>query len=179
MRFDPKLIQPDDAPLDPHGELDLPDDLLELAAQLGDDAGFLSARYPAPLPLTAELAEKDKVATTPATPSVTHESTAPWMRRSTWLTLGATSALLILGAIGWYRPQQATPVAMPPAHAIMNNEVSATEPTPLPSLPIEGARSAPRTVPATMLLNGVSGPELEGLLDLWQSDGESETRISI
>jgi hypothetical protein len=30
-----------------------------------------------------------------------------------------------------------------------------------------------------MFLNGVSGPELEGLLDLWENDGQQDSRISI
>ena len=47
MPFDPRLIHPDDAPLGPDGDLDLPDDLSALAEQLSDDAVHLSARYPA------------------------------------------------------------------------------------------------------------------------------------
>lgn len=47
MPFDPKLVQQAEAPLDAAGELQLPEDLLELAAQLGDDAQYLAKLYPA------------------------------------------------------------------------------------------------------------------------------------
>jgi hypothetical protein len=46
MPFDPKLIRPDDPPLTPNGELDLPSDLKALAEQLGDAAAYLAACYP-------------------------------------------------------------------------------------------------------------------------------------
>ena len=46
MPFDPKLIRPDEPPLMPNGELDLPSDLKALAEQLGDDAAHLAATYP-------------------------------------------------------------------------------------------------------------------------------------
>lgn len=47
MPFDPKLVQQAEAPLTDAGELQLPDDLLELATQLGDDAQHLAKLYPA------------------------------------------------------------------------------------------------------------------------------------
>ena len=46
---DKQVIHPDNAPLKDSGELDLPDDLLELAAQLGDDARHLASTYPGSL----------------------------------------------------------------------------------------------------------------------------------
>jgi hypothetical protein len=45
-RFDPKLVEQAEAPLTDSGDLLLPDDLLELAAQLGDDAQYLAKLYP-------------------------------------------------------------------------------------------------------------------------------------
>ncbi|HEX5105843.1 MAG TPA: hypothetical protein VFV87_18625, partial [Pirellulaceae bacterium] len=47
MPFDPKLIHPDQAPLFPDGEIDLPPDLAALGEQLRDDARHLAACYPA------------------------------------------------------------------------------------------------------------------------------------
>ena len=44
--FDPKVIGPEAPPLDAAGDLQLPDCLLELAAQLGDDAQHLAKLYP-------------------------------------------------------------------------------------------------------------------------------------
>jgi hypothetical protein len=59
MRFDPRLIHPDDPPQKTGGELDLPADLAALAEQLSDDAAHLAARYPGPpdpqVALAAEL----------------------------------------------------------------------------------------------------------------------------
>src|SRR5262249_5244777 len=46
MRFDPKVVRGDNAPLTPDGEIDLPAELAELAEQLGDDAAHLAATYP-------------------------------------------------------------------------------------------------------------------------------------
>ena len=61
MPFDPRIIHPDEAPLGPNGDLDLPDDLSALAEQLADDAAHLSARYPADrqpqVALAAELVQ--------------------------------------------------------------------------------------------------------------------------
>ena len=47
MSFDPKLIHPDEPPLTPAGDIDLPDDLAALAEQLSDDATHLATCYPA------------------------------------------------------------------------------------------------------------------------------------
>src|SRR5262245_4554614 len=46
MRFDPKLIHPEEPPLDAAGELDLPADLAALGEQLRDDAAHLAAKFP-------------------------------------------------------------------------------------------------------------------------------------
>ena len=45
-RFDPKLVEQAEAPITDSGDLMLPDDLQELAAQLGDDAQHLAKLYP-------------------------------------------------------------------------------------------------------------------------------------
>src|SRR5439155_15895492 len=50
MPFDPKLVHPDQPPLSPAGDLDLPDDLAALAQQLANDAAHLSASYPPSCP---------------------------------------------------------------------------------------------------------------------------------
>ena len=62
MPFDPQLVRPDDAPLHDSGDLALPDDLLELAAQLGDDAQHLAALYP-PASLTRSVSEDRTIST--------------------------------------------------------------------------------------------------------------------
>jgi hypothetical protein len=45
MRFEPRLLRPDDN--EPDDSLELPDDLVELAEQLCADANYLAARFPA------------------------------------------------------------------------------------------------------------------------------------
>lgn len=178
MRFDPKLIQPEDAPLDACGDIDLPDDLADLAAQLGDDAAWLAERYPAPLmqPLAAELVA-DAVA-------------APPQHLRGWVIVGSSVAAALLVALGLAaRPANDAPSAPVTEHAAAPPEVfvaaevadiSPTERTvsaPLaPRAPrIERLPWAPQ--PA---LGEVSGPELEGLLDLWQNDEHpAQTRIEI
>lgn len=170
--FDPKLIQPDDAPEDACGEIDLPDDLLELAAQLTDDAAYLAERYPAPSaePLVAEVIAEAQ----PALRVV--------MRR--WVA-GASIAAAVLVAIGlsWQpfgQPQTPlTEVKTPASEPIIAASISAPA-----SINAVSTRPGPRIerLPwaPTPAIGEVTGPELEGLLDLWQNDEHpAETRIEI
>ena len=62
MPFDPKLIHPEEPPLTPRGELDLPADLAALGEQLGADAAHLSRCYPAAQKQTARAAPYTKYA---------------------------------------------------------------------------------------------------------------------
>lgn len=171
MPFDPKLIQPDDAPEDAFGEIDLPDDLLELAAQLGDDAAYLAERYPATA--TEPLVARAMPATNPVRRHI---------RR--WVALASSAAALLVALGLWWQPQErpATPVAeieMPtseppvaPKH-LSNAPVTSVSTRPGPR--IERLPWAP-----TPAIGEVTGPELEGLLDLWQNDEHpAETRIEI
>lgn len=181
MPFDPKLIQPEDAPLDAIGELDLPDDLLELAAQLSDDANYLAERYPA---------ERSKLP--PSEPLAPLPSSARNSRARYWWVAGAAAAIFAMLA-STYRPANFAPQAtrtVSDAGSLSASEtathnatasppgstVAATEPTPTPSSEsrIQRLPWAPESVVPT-----VSGPELEGLLDLWQNDGQELEPISI
>jgi hypothetical protein len=181
VRFDPKLVPPAEAPLDAHGEIDLPDDLLELALQLRDDAAYLSAAYPAAAAPT-KITESAKIA-------------EPAPRRlgwKNWVSIGtAVAAALVLVVSLAYRPaansrETASPLTASPstaqpanAHCMAAVEVAApasNQPAPAANGPrIQRLPWAP-----TPVLNEVSGPELEGLLDLWQNEQQvTETRISI
>jgi hypothetical protein len=182
VRFDPKLIQPDDAPLDPAGDIELPDDLGELAAQLCDDANFLAARFPAKLPaLPAELAPVPAATKTTAAVVLAGPS-----RRPFWISLVAAAAILLLVISGTYRPtpqrrsEHAAQTDQSVKHVLAQDLAF---PAPEQNRPAAVRTEAPRPVspvssPA-LFLNGVSGPELEGLLDLWQTDGAQDSRISI
>lgn len=169
VRFDPKLVSPAEAPLDAHGEIDLPDDLLELASQLRDDAAYLAAQFPAGAPTIAA---------------------EPVTRRRGWTRFvgigAAVAAALVLMISLAYRPavgpvETASPAIAPPANT---HRVAAVEPHAPASRESVPAASGPRIqrLPwaPTPALNEVSGPELEGLLDLWQNEQQvTETRISI
>lgn len=186
MRFDPKLIQPEAAPLDDQGEIELPDDLGELAAQLRDDALFLSARYPARAPLAsmeATVVEAVEVeAPVLAESFVTSVAKVPSSsRRPLIIAVTAASALGLLVVAGLYRPANLHPHASEShssvKHVLAQEVAPATETSRLVQ-PRDVAPTPSSTRPTTLLLNGVSGPEMEGLLDLWQSSGETDSRIS-
>ncbi len=176
VRFDPKLVPPAEAPVDVSGELDLPDDLLELASQLRDDAAHLAAHYPASAPLSAAPT---------AAPAATRRRGLP-----RWARIGAAvaAALLLLVSLA-YRPtilprETASPPVPTPASttqlAVMEVVESHTTEPRATSPSAVGPRIQRLPWAPTPALNEVSGPELEGLLDLWQNDQHvTETRISI
>jgi hypothetical protein len=169
--FDPKLIQPEDAPLDAIGELDLPDDLLELASQLRDDANYLAERYPAE---RSELPLREQLSPFPS-------------RVRYWWVAGAAAAMVAVLASA-YRPASLIPQAtrtVSDAGSVAASDVTASQPGPIV------ATAEPTTSPAgesriqrlpwapESVVPTVSGPELEGLLDLWQNDGQELEPISI
>jgi hypothetical protein len=173
MPFDPKLIQPDDAPLLPGGELDLPADLALLAEQLGEDAAHLAARYPADrapaVALSAELIES-------AARIKRHSR-----MRVAWIaaaSLASVAVLTISVAIalqnqGEVAPTRGTLAASPAT----TNPAPAAEAPELVSLP--GPHAAAGTLsPGTLSLGELSGPELEALLDLLSAEPKSAASIS-
>lgn len=182
MRFDPKLVQPDDAPLDEQGEIDLPDDLAELASQLGDDAAYLASRYPA---IAAEVVAVEPVIAREIVAVPDRNAPRVPSRRQGWLIASAAAALAVLIVTSVVPPNADTPVrGRESAHSAPTPVIADSDsPTVRSAQPVATppVRERPplRTVPSAMLLNGVSGPELEGLLDLWQNDDEADNRISI
>jgi hypothetical protein len=99
--------------------------------------------------------------------------------------LGAAAAVSVLALLATYRPDSAPPVDV--ADHALDKVSSAPEATAalVLSEPAgnESAEAATLSVPPlaspAVFLNGVSGPELEGLLDLWHNDGEQDLRIEI
>jgi hypothetical protein len=165
MRFDPRLIHPDDAPLRASGELDLPDDLAALAEQLADDAAHLSARYPADgnpqIALAAELVDS-----------------AERIKRRAWrhaaLAIGASLAsvaavvLTVSLALRNREPVDAAVVSPP-------DSLLTTVPPPAPATtPV----SMPIPTPTSLSLGELSGPEMEALFDLLQHDHERTSSIA-
>ena len=148
MPFDPRIIPADDAPLDDRGQLLLPDDLSELAAQLSDDAQHLALLYPAPV--TAKIAVGNRAEK----------------------VLGATrriifAALLLVAVAGgsWLgmQPAQISPGRAVPAphNLVAENVASETINESVSSLDAVEQPTSP-----VFLLYEYSGPELEGVYDL-------------
>ena len=168
MPFDPKLVQPDDAPLLTSGELDLPSDLAALAEQLGDDAAHLASRYPADrapaVALSAELIES----------AARIKRHSP--RRIAWVaaaSLASAAVLTISVAIAWRNQGEVAPtngtLATSPLSA---NAAASAQPAELVSLP------APQSAAGTLSVGELSGPEMEALLDLLSAEPKSVASIS-
>jgi hypothetical protein len=170
VRFDPHYIPGEDAPLTASGEIDLPDDLLELASQLRDDAAYLADKYPAVgvQALACEPKKEDSLK-------------AGLQRRVRWLAaIGCIAAALLIAVGVSYLTDPRAPdnVAATPTVSVAPVATAdiIIDPPAVPGGPRIGRLPwAPR--PA---IGEVTGPELEGLLDLWQNDEQpAETRISI
>jgi hypothetical protein len=173
MRFDPKLIHPDEAPLLPSGDIDLPADLAALGEQLRDDAAHLAARYSAE---DGELAA----------------GLAPAVRSRKWIRIaalaGTAAAALVVTVIGidqFGRIDRTAPVvAVRPPSAVPHRTV------PYDAVPADHAAvkvSTPSSAefPAlggsmtTVSLTDLSGPEFEALLDLWQREPKASEATGI
>jgi hypothetical protein len=158
MPFDPKLIHPENAPLLPDGEIDLPPELAALADQLRDDSAHLAARYPA--------ARSDaQVAARPAT-------RRKWTKIAALAASAAATLLVSVVAIEWF------------GGAAERSPIVANQPADRPALANPGA-PASAAVPtvthgsAAISLTELSGPELEALLDLWQREPKAAEAAGI
>jgi hypothetical protein len=160
-----RLNHPDDHPvpeeLDQEFlEQELPADFAALGEQLGADAQRLASVYPAcqpPLELIAALGGEAQ------RPSLA--------RQMIGLASAAAGILLLLGLIGfalspvWLaQPPADSPAVNPPTELVHQRA-----PNQLPELQPVSYRPA---------LVDMNGPELEGLLDLWQEQPQPESTIS-
>lgn len=150
MRFDPKLIHPEDPPLAADGELELPADLAALAEQLGDDAAHLASRFPA-------ARTEDRVTTR----SAGHSTALSYWK---FALVGSSLAALLLAVAVWQ---------MQPGQPTVNRTAVATSP-----LPIHTPSLASPTAVDTVSLADLSAPELEALLDMLDRDPNRVTSIS-
>ncbi|MDX1945006.1 MAG: hypothetical protein SFU86_06335 [Pirellulaceae bacterium] len=170
MPFDPKLIHPDEPPVNGAGDLELPDDLSALAEQLTDDAAHLAASYPAEL-VPAELVPAVSQAAAVARPAIQSPARRGLRSRTgvALLTAAVAAGLAIslsvpLAVSQWPassagNPSVATaPPAAPEAEAPPAAPNQGDEPVPIKS-------AAPRSQ-TVLSLTELSGPELEALLDL-------------
>jgi hypothetical protein len=158
MPFDPRLIQPDDAPLLPDGEIDLPPDLAALGEQLRDDALHLAARYQPGSAVGRELVQ-------PASASRVRSRT--WKKVAVLATSGLATVLAGVLDVQMLGSRQANPRVAVAPDAPQENP---SEPAAIPA-------SLPTSIgsPPMVSLTELSGPELEALLDLWQREpGQAE-----
>ena len=140
MPFDPKLIRPDDPPLMPNGELDLPSDLKALAEQLGEDAAHLAACYP----------PRQEIALPAAA--------VAGRRRATFVAAGGAAVLVtaLVGAAGVWL-------------AAGGSRDARAKKMDIATMPSDAAATNPRdsiSAVSTVSLADLSAPEMEALLDL-------------
>jgi hypothetical protein len=208
MPFDPHLIHPEQPPLTGSGDLQLPDDLAELAAQLGDDARHLAATYPAPVSGVQRACD---FATPPSPPATSHIArSSRYLPRA--LTAAAILSAVAASATVWFpraTPSRDITTRSVSEEPILTRRVSEdpsaseesriVEPTRAPLPPVASrltsdtpSRSNIVSLDAdssisnqqspisnpTMFLHEYSGPELEGLYDLI-GDEEEENKVSI
>ncbi len=149
------------------GELDLPDDLALMGEQLADDAQRLAASYPPP--------------TSPAREVAAVASASP-RQRPLSMVVSIAGGVLALGLLvglaiqSIQRPVQPDPAAGTTGETLAVNEapVPIAESAPEPSarervIPAVSSGSTPPLTPAVWE-RGVTGPEMEGLMDLQRID---------
>ena len=172
MPFDPKLIQPDDAPLRADGDLDLPDDLARLAAQLGDDATRLAQQYPASACGDAVLAAELVESARRIKDGSRRRTRAVGVAMGAGLAAIAGLAALVTFGQPWLRPGGALPKPSPLAGRPSLR--SAVGPMAAPSIePLSLTSPSP-----TLSLGELSGPEMEALFDLLQHDPRRAGSVS-
>jgi len=170
MPFDARLIHPDEPSLRPDGELDLPDDLAALAAQLADDARHLAAQYPPGVPrgtLPGGFVQLDEQLRTGRLP----------MRARIVAAAGLGGALAAIVALGL-----AISIAWRTTEAPSQTKLAATDPVaPVSAEPRvlrEISATSPRPATAALSVGELSGPELEAVLDLLKGQPPAAASIS-
>jgi hypothetical protein len=159
MPFEPKLVQPDDAPLKADGEIDLPDNLAALGEQLRDDALHLAACYPAAgreLGLLSQTRAGSR--------------SRSWTKIAVLVSTAAATLLVSVATIRQFSGPRATRQTVSalaaihtPAEASALDAARAADPA-SPALPVPAVSST------SVSLTELSGPEFEALLDLWQRE---------
>jgi hypothetical protein len=167
MSFNPKFDRSGDEP-DFDGEL--PADFAALGEQLQVDANRLSSVYPACKPPTKLIEALDA------------QSQEQWSRHRLFAVVSSAAAvLLVVGLIALafspavLRIARDEPAAVPnaPSNAVVIAPPALMPEKTLPDMPADLQPVSFR--PAVMNING---PELEGLLDLWQEQPPAAGSIS-
>jgi hypothetical protein len=184
MRFKPRIIKPENPPLDDDGQLQLPADLQQLGQQLHREAHQLAETYP---PATIDLPPPG-------------EADRPRQRRQrrVWQpVLQAAAAVLIVGVIWQQLPDwsalgpQDTPSAKrnQPDLASSGEMTGSSDRQDWATWLSWGERIAQwnrgRTLPTipqmdqVPFLDEITGPELEGFLDLWELEPTHEAMVAL
>jgi hypothetical protein len=193
MRFDSRLIHPDDPPQRADGELDLPDHLASLAEQLTEDAAHLALNYPAESPALLSLAAKLAC----EAETVKRAGQARRARLIAWLSVATVAAVAVSTSIVILSPGNPTQVPRQvsqsadaaQAEAGFPNQAvaSPTARVPLPPRPLGGASGEPASIlrevsvgpgSATLSLGELSGPEMEALFDLLHRESPAVASVS-
>ncbi len=184
MRFRHRVIPPDQPPMDEAGDLVLSDDLTALGERLRSDADMLAAQYPA-------CSNDDDIRFRAASPDA-----KPTRARAYWYTTAAVASLLLALAAwplvnGLVQQSSDThtlvtesPSGISPSRIVEDNVSPAA---PSHSVGVTNVDMQPadyhgepsiESTPA-VFLQDVSGPELEGLLDLWEREQSATSSVSI
>lgn len=191
MPFDPRILRPDEPPLDENGELVLEGKLAELAGQLRDDAVRLAEVYP-PSALRQVSVDNSSVEGSPdVSPLPAHS------RHARFVVPAAAIVLLAVSAIALRVAQQQWPVKAPGERYASTAEPQTDHETFIqaeststdiesrlvaqevhedvgsPALP--PAASSPARASTSLFLHDYSGPELEGLFDLLEEQQDDGT----
>lgn len=147
-------------------DAELPDDLAELASQLGDEARSLSSLYPCAIPT--------------ASPQRVVAQRAPWVRPRAWVRpLAAIAAAAVVIAVALpYMASQPRRLPPPPRNTSASMHVSRPE-APRPSTETVKPTVTNVALPA-VIFSSLSGAEQEGILDLLESQPhDPNARIEI
>jgi len=162
MRFDPKIVDDGESEFDDSLELELPDDLAALGRHLESDAADLARRYPC---------DENTIPGRSARSNV--------RRRLAWTAAAVAVILLTVTAGPLWRSVLESPTAVEEMsvadhYSNVAPSVVVHEPEPTGEL----LDTVPVLYPATFLQD-VSGPELEGVLDLIEHEATDEEGLSI
>lgn len=207
MRFNPHIIQADEAPLDDDGELLLPADLALLGEHLSADASHLANCFPAENDRETRTGVAHSVrlaGTTPGNAKTSGNKESPqgtsWRRRLALWSAGLVSLALLmalvaghlLGPEGDSNRQDGTPgeLASATRHKASHHKTtvpgrSVGEISPGEMNPIERVQEDTEAVidhgelSPILFLQEVSAPELEGWYDLNEQRDSDDADLSI
>lgn len=184
MRFRHRVIPPEQPPLDEAGDIELSEDLLALGDRLRHDADVLATRYPACVSdedAEFETGRLDGNSRHPRRYRYTVRAVAGlllavacWPAVSRLVQQTQDSRRLVTesspesspsGSVDQHRP----PSPVPPSIDVPNMDVN------------PAGYHSKGTIDGTpaVFLQEVSGPELEGLLDLWEEENSTASSVSI